>query len=1236
MSDTIGRGIIEVVADPSNLTAGMEDAKRAVERFEQAAVESAGRAGGALAKTGDGAGAAADKLDAATRRYINSVEREIAAISLSRTEYRLWEGQVKGISSSVYEPLVERLLAAKNAQDANAKAALEAAAAERQAAEAAKEVARAQREAEQARASQDAFLNNIREQIALMGKNTEEVLRYKAAQMGVGAAAEPLIQQLQAQRAAQEAVTQAAKEQAQAQRDAAQASREADQQRASQAQFLTGLREQIALQGKSAEEALRFRAAQAGVAQEAAPLIVQLENIKAAQKAAADAAREEAQAQREAAQAAASRTSFIDQLRTQAESIGKSRSQILELQAAQLGLTQQAAPFIARLREAEQNIGRVGLSAKETALALRGVPAQLTDIIVSLQGGQAPLTVFLQQGGQLRDMFGSAKDAAVALGGAIARLLVNPLVLGAAAVLALAAAYNRGSKETDAFNAALISTGNATGTTRDALAARARDIDAVVGTQAQAAEALAALVATGRVAAGNLTDLATTAIRVQRTTGVAVGETVKQFAELGKDPVEASKRLNEETNFLTLAVYEQIKALQEAGRTTEAAALAQRTYAEELDRRTGRITENLGFIERGWRAVKDATLEAVDAALRVGRTQGPSEQLAALQAEQQRRQQPFLQRLLTPRTGLGVGANLSDSELRDQIDLLQAGQREASRFAAAQAQGVEAQRRGIEASAEVDAILKRSLTKQQQMNDALEKYRRNLAAIRAANPDDKRLDPKRIAEGEANIREQFKERAGRKPREYQDDAGTRLLLQLRQQEQALREQLSTEEKVGAAAKARIEFEQLLADLKDKRTLTAEQKSLVANQAAILAQLRKNELIEDEVKVVEERIKIEKQAERERLQFIQRTQQIEETIAQQRESRREQFDRAFGTLGQGEFTRRQVEEQRGIYRESERLQAQLVKATPTGLLGSPEYEAAAQKIRDALQQALADQEDYYKRLRVAQADWSVGASEALNNYLDSVRDVAGQTQRLFENAFEGITDVSTEFLRTGRADIKAFADSIQKDVTTMVVRQQISGPLAQLIQGGMTSGTGVGGFIGRGLQGLFGGGNGTPATSGASGTAMALLATTTTGASTALGLFTTALTTAITALTSTTGASAATSAVSSVGGGGGGFFSFISSLFGGAPGRAVGGPTFPGRLYQVGEDGPELMRWRNRNYLLMGREGGQVTPAGARSGGDRRMSVINNFHFSGPVDRRTQQQLGATAARSLATANTRNN
>ncbi len=59
---------------------------------------------------------------------------------------------------------------------------------------------------------------------------------------------------------------------------------------------------------------------------------------------------------------------------------------------------------------------KTGMSAKQTANNRRMIPAQFTDIIVSLQAGQNPLQVFLQQGGQLKDIFGGVGPALKATG----------------------------------------------------------------------------------------------------------------------------------------------------------------------------------------------------------------------------------------------------------------------------------------------------------------------------------------------------------------------------------------------------------------------------------------------------------------------------------------------------------------------------------------------------------------------------------------------------------------------------------------------------------------------------------------------------------------------------------------------------------------------------------------------------------------------------------------------------
>ena len=282
-------------------------------------------------------------------------------------------------------------------------------------------------------------------------------------------------------------------------------------------------------------------------------------------------------------------------------------------------------------------LDKTTISAKQTAAALRGVPAQFTDIVTSLQGGQSPLTVFIQQGGQLKDMFGGAGNAARAMGGYVAGLAtvttVASTVIGGA-VVGLALAYNQGSKEADAYVRSIVMTGNAAGTTVGQLQALAGTVSTAANvTKGASAEALAALVGDGNTAAAMLERAAGTAVVLQRDAGIAVSETVKRFSELGKEPVAATIKLNEQYHYLTTAVYEQIKALDEQGKKEEAAALAQKTFSDAMDYRAGQLRANLGTIERAWAGVTSAAGKAWDAMLDVGRKSSPDAQLAELQQQ---------------------------------------------------------------------------------------------------------------------------------------------------------------------------------------------------------------------------------------------------------------------------------------------------------------------------------------------------------------------------------------------------------------------------------------------------------------------------------------------------------------------------------------------------------------------------------------------------------------------------
>jgi len=528
--------------------------------------------------------------------FIASLREQALLFGKSAEEAMRYRAAQAGVAGAA-EPIIRELRQLTDAQDAATEAARRASAAQQQAA--------------QRQAAGDNMLVSLREQVALYGKSAEEALRYRAAQAGIAGAAEPIIQELQRLRVAQDAVTEAARLATAAQQQAATV-------RAGQDAFMAGLREQIALYGKSAEEVLRYRAVQLGLAGAADPLLAQLQSVKTAQDAVAAAARTAAEAQRQVVQAQAGKDNFVASLQQQAAAIGKTRTELLELQAAQMGVSNQAAPFIQKLREAEQGLNNAGMSARATAAAIRGVPAQFTDIIVSLQGGQAPLTVLLQQGGQLKDMFGGAGNAAKALGGYVLGL-INPYTVAAAAAAALAVAYYQGQAEAKAFALSIAMTGNVAGVTAGQLGDMAKAASEAAGTQGKNAEVLAQLVGTGKVGADQLVAASVAAVRSQKFLGIEVENTVKAYADLGADPLKATLKLSEQYGYLTLSTYQQIKALENQGRTLEAAKVAQAAYGDAMLKKSKDVEASLGTLSRTWNSVASGAKSAWDAMLDVGR-----------------------------------------------------------------------------------------------------------------------------------------------------------------------------------------------------------------------------------------------------------------------------------------------------------------------------------------------------------------------------------------------------------------------------------------------------------------------------------------------------------------------------------------------------------------------------------------------------------------------------------------
>ncbi|WLG43227.1 phage tail tape measure protein [Pseudomonas sp. FP1740] len=718
----------------------------------------------------------------------------------------------------------------------------------------------------------------------------------------------------------------------------------------------------------------------------------------------------------------------------------------------------------------------VGVSAKQTAAALRGVPAQVTDIITSLQGGQAPLTVLLQQGGQLKDMFGGIAPAARALGGYVAGL-INPFTLAAAAAAALGIAYYKGSQETTAYNNALILTGNAAGTSADQLATLAGQVSSTIGTTGAAAEVLAKLAGNSKIAGESFGEIATAALEMEKTTGKAIDETIAEFAKIAKDPVAAAKELNDQYNFLTAAVYSQIVALKEQGDTIGAAKLLTDTYADTIKTRTADVTANLGLIESAWKKVKSAAAGALDATLEVGRTQTMGEQLAEAKAK--------LSDLETRAGGNSIvsksGAVTQERELlKSRIEALTNQLQTQQNIGKAQENYNTIQREGIDAAAKLKVIADANLTNEEKRNKLIKEYKRDVEDLRKADPNNPLVQADVVAKNIQNIKDKNKDPAGKANQlnltGYNDAQNA--IKELQATYSNSEKELEAQQKAGLitqqvyldqrTALIRAEREEVtgayqaeiaaLEAVKDKSGTTGQQRieldQKIADARTNMVKAQKDADSQLEILATNEEGRVKKQA----LAIKTYT----DALQQQAVTLRNQGQRDAAGLGQGDRQKALSGQFNSIDDKANAQRIDLANQYGDGSRGmsldeyNAKLKAVAQSQQDLRNVVVANYDD----MTSAQGSWSAGASSAWENYLESTRDVAGQTKSLFTNAFSSAEDAFTRFVTTGKASFSDLAKSILADMARIAARQASSSALSGLF-----------GLAANVAGTYFGGGNG---------------------------------------------------------------------------------------------------------------------------------------------------------------------
>ncbi|EPY7389913.1 phage tail length tape measure family protein [Klebsiella quasipneumoniae] len=171
----------------------------------------------------------------------------------------------------------------------------------------------------------------------------------------------------------------------------------------------------------------------------------------------------EAQAERDAAKAHDEQVNALRRLEAQIDPVGEAFRRLNEQQRqldtaktsgmlsplAYDRLNSKLAESRDALEKTQAQLGKTSQSAAQTANAMRMIPAQMTDIVVGLSTGQSPFMVLMQQGGQLKDMFGGIGPAIKGVGTYVMGL-VNPYSVAAASVGLLTYAVYQNRQEIDA------------------------------------------------------------------------------------------------------------------------------------------------------------------------------------------------------------------------------------------------------------------------------------------------------------------------------------------------------------------------------------------------------------------------------------------------------------------------------------------------------------------------------------------------------------------------------------------------------------------------------------------------------------------------------------------------------------------------------------------------------------------------------------------------------------------
>ncbi|MGK6418596.1 phage tail tape measure protein [Citrobacter freundii] len=639
---------------------------------------------------------------------------------------------------------------------------------------------------------------------------------------------------------------------------------------------------------------------------------------------------------------------------------------------------------------------RAGISVGQYSAAMRTLPAQFTDIATQLAGGQSPFLILLQQGGQIKDQFGSVQGALSGVGEYIRSMagMINPTTIALAGLVGtvglLAAAAYSSSEQFDQVARSVIMMGGAGFASMQQLNQAAEEVAGKTNTSiSSTVDTLVTLNDTGKYTASQMKQIATS-ITLMGKAGSDTKAAMSDFGKIVSDPVKGLASLNEQYGFVDEAMMKHIIQLRKQKGEQAAVNEAINLFAGVMAKRaeeTNKATDNIG---QTWQWLKKTASDTFDDIGITVRAWG-NQVIDIFNLVEASIKDLFL--------------NITSLDAKFTGTIAGWAEKIPGGGALANFLGmdVEAMKKaGAEADKEIAANKKRydELWKRVTAPNAQASYE---AEARGATVKGEGGSSRESRDAVSKLAED----SAKKTKEARAtlDAGDRTLENYRAQARTLTETLETLRQTGDIHAKNTEFskqQSRFAELDEAaktRALTAHEKSLLSSREAILNAAK---VVDQKNKEVEAQQKINGLA-----------QQANKYVTQMAEKTDALRDSAGLSSRQ---TQRMMEE------------AQLRQGWLNG----------GGKLEDAgYTKELAALRNYYAEEDKLRGDWKAGAVSGWNEYLEAATNTYDAVKNVASSTLTGLSDMLTELMTTGKASVKEFGKSMLKMILDVTNRLMVA-------------------------------------------------------------------------------------------------------------------------------------------------------------------------------------------------------